>query len=394
MKICPNCGAENNDNALTCILCEFEFDVENETGATVTVNNENVVPSSVTIDMPVGKDADMAPKSSNKTILIAIASVLVICLGVGGVLLMKNKGDKKSDSSSSSAKVEATSDAISTEEAASTQENTTEAIATTTAQSIETTTITTVDTTTAPAETTTQPQENSIKAFPATEINNYPQYVQAIKDGINNGYYTASSASYALYDLNKDGTPEMIINTAPYGIYAMDGNNCVEIQSTFKATRSPSLSITEKGFVKLSFVDTMGNSSVTYWKYFGGPELAMQDGGEYGNDIALEMTPVSNISDITSNESNNKYTTYDVSSAPVDFIVFNGPAYGIILTKDDPLNLRSAPSTNSDVIIKMPPKSYCQIYGQNDEWCYIGYTENEVTYYGYASREYIGDGGI
>lgn len=28
MKICPNCGAENEDNALTCILCEFEFDVD------------------------------------------------------------------------------------------------------------------------------------------------------------------------------------------------------------------------------------------------------------------------------------------------------------------------------------------------------------------------------
>ena len=26
MKICPNCGAENTDNALSCVLCEFEFD--------------------------------------------------------------------------------------------------------------------------------------------------------------------------------------------------------------------------------------------------------------------------------------------------------------------------------------------------------------------------------
>ena len=26
MKICPNCGAENSDGALKCILCDYEFD--------------------------------------------------------------------------------------------------------------------------------------------------------------------------------------------------------------------------------------------------------------------------------------------------------------------------------------------------------------------------------
>lgn len=96
---------------------------------------------------------------------------------------------------------------------------------------------------------------------------------------MNSGYYTESSASYGLYDLNADGIPELIINTAPYGIYAMDGNNCVELQSSFTATRSPSLSLTDKGFIKTTFVIPPGEAAVSYWKYFGGSQLTMQDDG-------------------------------------------------------------------------------------------------------------------
>lgn len=52
------------------------------------------------------------------------------------------------------------------------------------------------------------------------------------------------------------------------------------------------------------------------------------------------------------------------------------------------------PPPDSEIIIKMNMNSYCSIYGQNSDWCYVSYTENGITYYGYANRQFIGDGGI
>lgn len=98
----------------------------------------------------------------------------------------------------------------------------------------------------------------------------------------------------------------------------------------------------------------------------------------------------------------NNYTTYDISAATSDFHFYSdGPYSGYINTANDPLNLRAKPDANSEVIIKMPRGSKCSVYGSNSMsgpgsagWCYIGFTQNGVTYYGYASNEFIGDGGI
>ncbi len=91
---------------------------------------------------------------------------------------------------------------------------------------------------------------------------------------------------------------------------------------------------------------------------------------------------------------NNDYTTYDTSAATPDFKFFDQPALGIIITQSDPLNLRSKPSTDGKIIIKMAQNAYCSIYGQNADWCYVSYTEDGITYYGYANRQFIGDGAI
>lgn len=87
---------------------------------------------------------------------------------------------------------------------------------------------------------------------------------------------------------------------------------------------------------------------------------------------------------------NKKYTTYDTSAAGSDFS-FNNDAYQRkIITENDPLNLRAAPSTSSEVIIQMPKDSDILLWGVNAEWAYVSYTENGITYYGYANREFIG----
>lgn len=253
-------------------------------------------------------------KSPIVYVMAGIIAVLLVGGGIlGGMLLMKNKDNKDSDNSSNNAVIASTSAAETTADTSSEpQSNSSEAATTVSEITTEAATTTSSETTT--AETTTEvptetaSPENGLKAFPSSDINNYPQYIQVIKNGMNSGYYTESSASYGLYDLNADGIPELIINTAPYGIYAMDGNNCVELQSSFTATRSPSLSLTDKGFIKTTFVIPPGEAAVSYWKYFGGSQLAMQDDGgdasHFGNDIALELTPVSSIAGITDNGDN------------------------------------------------------------------------------------------
>ncbi len=243
-------------------------------------------------------------------ILYVLAVLLIGALIIGGLVIFKHKNNKSSDNSCSNAVISSTSNAETTAEPSSEpQSSSSEAATTVSEKTTEAATTTSSETTT--AETTTEvptetaSPENGLKAFPSSDINNYPQYIQVIKNGMNSGYYTESSASYGLYDLNADGIPELIINTAPYGIYAMDGNNCVELQSSFTATRSPSLALTDKGFIKLTYVTPQGEVSVSYWKYFGGSQLAMQDDGgdvsHFGNDITLELTPVSGIAGITDN---------------------------------------------------------------------------------------------
>jgi len=251
--------------------------------------------------------------SKKSPILYVLAVLLIGVLIIGGLLIFKHKNNKSSDNSSSNAVISSTSNAETTAEPSSEpQSSSSEAATTVSEKTTEAATTTSSETTT--AETTTEvptetaSPENGLKAFPSSDINNYPQYIQVIKNGMNSGYYTASSASYGLYDLNNDNKPELIINTAPYGIYAMDYESCVELQSSFTATRSPSLALTDKGFIKLTYVTPQGEVSVSYWKYFGGSQLAMQDDGgdasHFGNDIALELTPVSSIAGITDNGDN------------------------------------------------------------------------------------------
>lgn len=332
-------------------------------------------------------------KSPILYVLAGIIAVLLVGGGIlGGMLLMKNKDNKDSDNSSNNAGVASSSDAETTIETTS---SSSEAVTTVSETTTEAATTTSCETTT--AETTTEvptetaPPENGLKAFPSSDINNYPQYIQVIKNGINSGYYTESSASYGLYDLNADGIPELIINTAPYGIYAMDGNSCVELQSSFTATRSPSLSLTDKGFIKTTFVIPPGEAAVSYWKYFGGSQLAMQDDGgdvsHFGNDITLELTPVSGIAGITDNSGSQasskitpveKYGTiyspagYKVEGYDRSYIIDGGPIAYVRQDLIDGWHIKAVNRYSTDAA----------------EW-YELYDADDGDYYGWVSNHHI-----
>ena len=154
MRICPNCGAENNDNALSCVLCEFEFDndtaeyfentepipakgVESES---VSARNNYSEPPKAARPIYYSDTASSVPERDSaagkgKIIAIAVAAIILVAGGIGiGILVIKNKGSTPNGSSdSSNSVVSSTTD--------STDENTTAASASeeTTAEAQETT---------------------------------------------------------------------------------------------------------------------------------------------------------------------------------------------------------------------------------------------------------------
>ena len=81
---------------------------------------------------------------------------------------------------------------------------------------------------------------------------------------------------------------------------------------------------------------------------------------------------------VNNTDNNNSYEeSYDNEEYPM-FI-------GIVNTENDPLNVRSAPSTSSSIIGKIDKGSSVEIYSEADGWCEIRYN-GQV---GYVSKEYI-----
>ncbi len=89
-----------------------------------------------------------------------------------------------------------------------------------------------------------------------------------------------------------------------------------------------------------------------------------------------------------------KYTLYDTSAAGPDFYFYadiGKPAsYGrVVNTESDSLNLRAAPSTSADIIMKIPKGATVGEFGTNNVWCYIVYIVDDKSYFGYAASEYL-----
>ena len=95
------------------------------------------------------------------------------------------------------------------------------------------------------------------------------------------------------------------------------------------------------------------------------------------------------------------YTSYNGKSGFVssDYIVLgkkqsvqqnnnnsnNNEGYAYVITKSDPLNIRSAASTSSGVVTTAPKGSYIDIVSYGSAWCYVCYNGK----YGYASTQYL-----
>lgn len=325
-------------------------------------------------------------------VLIIVIIVIVLVIGVlCGMFFMMSRNDKSDDSSNSipaSDVVETTAEITEAPTEPETQ--------TTTAEK------TTANETTSTATTTETPEKDSktLTAYPESDISKYPQYIRAAENDRDSGL----ADYYALVDINADNIPELFLTDMDgriYAIYTAVGNDYAELQRV-GGTGRDWITLYNDGCI--SHGASFGNDGgYTDYEYSGGNELneirsysldeyndiSSSHGGEASITVSSLANYVTQESDIS-----NKYTTYDTSAATSDFVFFNEPALGIIATQNDPLNLRSMPNSDSEIIIKMNMNSYCSIYGQNSDWCYVSYTENGITYYGYASRQFIGDGGI
>lgn len=77
-------------------------------------------------------------------------------------------------------------------------------------------------------------------------------------------------------------------------------------------------------------------------------------------------------------------------NAPADMYFYSyATFYATVATENTGLRLRTAPDTNSEIILEMPKGSTVEVLGNSSSWCYVKYTVNQTAYYGYASIEFL-----
>lgn len=348
MKICPNCGAENEGNALTCILCEFEFDTVpeeiNESSGTdeafegIADDNIHTVSTDST-DRHVVTNADVSSVNGyqdteilsissssgrSKGILIALVSLFVIAGGItGGVLLMKSKSKNTDTKSEKNSVITSESKKDNADATVSTVEHTSQITTISNTTSIITTEITqevTTDTSTA------LPQSNVIR-YPADDISKYSQYIKAIEDNITNynnkmlykGIYDINETGYDLCDLNNDNVPELVINAGDIDIYSIYNGEVVNLTPFYGGNMNKGTFVYETGHISMTGASGATNG-MTYYIYNGGSELDVVD--NLINDYSTDSRVITNNGiEISEEEYNNIISSYgekiDFSSTSV-----------------------------------------------------------------------------
>lgn len=254
-----------------------------------------------------------------------------------------------------------------------------------------TTTTTKITTTTTVSSTTTT---TTTTASVNTNIVNidYSWYSDAIKSMTG----TADSLlyhNYYIYDINDDGIYELITEMGTceadneYSVYSIKDNEMI-FAGEIGAGHSV---LTEKDGKLYKNYTHMGNQSV---------DLISFDGKSVSTENVYEKeqseTYIEYGTNIQSYDWSNTlvliklpYTYYNTDKASSDFHFNQTCNDGTVSTDIGPLNLRTAPNLNGEIILEMPKDSPVRIYGYNSEWYYVSYKQNNITYYGYASSQYI-----
>lgn len=230
-------------------------------------------------------------------------------------------------------------------------------------------------------------EENQLSKF--DEIYSSPdgKYYRNGQEIFNSEYY---AAIYYYNDMNWIDIESSSINIALTETYAFYG---------IVATESDALNLREKPSTDSKVVTQLPKGSKVNVYYVDNYSDWYKIYAENGYEGYVSAKYIKEYNEAETEVQS--YNTYDTSAAGSDFSFFNEPYSRKIITERDPLNLRAAPSTSAEIIIKMPKGSPVTLYGSNggglfadldnnSEWSYISYTENGIIYYGYASSEFIG----
>ena len=215
------------------------------------------------------------------------------------------------------------------------------------------------------AETTTVAETTVVETQPAatSSADPYAAIKQEILDSVDNEHYSGKNSHIenAPSDMRFYNMSERYnMNVSSPTVYEGPGTNYSIIE------------------VYSDFFWVYGENSDWYYVEWG------EGNGAFSHCCYGYMSKSSN------NNSAAKYTEYDTSAAGSDFSFNNEPYSRKVRTESGNLNLRAAPSTSAEIIIEMPKDSSVSLWGVNSEWAYVSYTVNGTTYYGYASRQYIG----
>ena len=220
MRSCPNCGAENEDNALRCVLCECELDPSGTASDGVPAPVQQPVQQ---IQPPQqANEQDRSGKSPLVPVLLAIIGVLLLGGGILAGVLIAGKNKEKGPENSLTIPNAAESASAGTTEAETTAETT--AVPETTAA--ETTTEPAAEPETVPPAAAVQAKPSvSVKLKEEPEIQGVSVYMEVTGDFDRYDYnvYTFGAGSSEPYkDSNSSSAGEVKISAFSGGIAKID----------------------------------------------------------------------------------------------------------------------------------------------------------------------------
>lgn len=296
-------------------------------------------------------------QSNNKIIPVLIAIIAVLLIGFGialGVLLGSGRNKDNGSEQSAPAETSPVTEAATTVTETETAENTT------------------VPETTAAEETTAEKTTAEKKTEPATQKQNNTQSVDYHTD------HRSGAGSDFVYDTSGEGTAGQVATQSdPLNLRAKPDSNAEIIA---KMPRGCDVGI-------------FGSNSDWYYLHYS------ENGVSYYGYASRQYVRNLRYEDkIDTNQSNNSrsvdYHTDHRSGAYAGFPFYSSPASGVVFTESGSLNLRAIPDTNAEIIAQMPKGTYIDVWGADNNWCYVRYDANGTSYYGYASRQFVNDGGI
>lgn len=265
----------------------------------------------------------------------------------------------------------------------------------------------------------------SVEILSPDIIKDYPQYLTCLEEAKSDTIYNCTG--YFLCDLNGDNVPELFVthgygtdgNFTIYYIYTIYNGTVKNLMQAGAATKE--IILYKNGYIGM--LSGGGAYRGTWFRqYTGGDDFDDGEWLEYeydeydksGKPIAITHSYGDTKEQITEAEAEAIIEKYvhlivKVNSAPISDAISaesetkastnvdksamykdaNPIAYGHVITNDDPLNMRAKPSTDSDILAKMPPGTLIKIYEVLTGWYYVSYSENGNTYYGYASSQFI-----